>query len=358
MNQSLIISIVAIACISMVIYWLLYTKKRAASCQIHTPNGIDEGEYVTIGGIQQFLYHRGENKDHPVLLFLHGGPGSPMLPFAQDFQFPWEDKVTVVHWEQRNSGKTFFANDPQKVTPTTTIEQALQDTYEVVSYLQKKYNKERILLLGHSWGSILGSLFTLQFPQMVQAYIGVGQVVNMFENERIGYEKALECSRQVGNQKDISTLQALSPYPEHQFSDAMIKKLMKLRKLQGKYKLAMQPSLQLVTSVLCSPFYSFKDIKYMLMSDVLEIKQRAILESLFKSYDLNMVTSDYQVPVFYIHGVDDWQTPYSIARTYFDQIKAPMKQFYSIPNAGHVAMLDQKELFNEALFDIIDQIKH
>ncbi|MGN7428672.1 hypothetical protein ACTHO5_25225 [Cytobacillus praedii] len=102
----------------------------------------------------------------------------------------------------------------------------------------------------------------------------------------------------------------------------------------------MQPSLQLVTSVLCSSFYSLKDIKYKLMSDVLEIKQRAILESLFKSYDLNMVTSDHQVPVFYIHGEDDWQTPYSHSRTCFDQLKAPMKQFYSIPDAGHVAMLN------------------
>lgn len=358
MNQPLILFIAAITSVSLAIYWFLYTKKSAATRHIQTPNGIDEGEYVTIGGIQQFLYHRGENKDHPVLLFLHGGPGSPMLPFAQDFQFPWEEKVTVVHWEQRNSGKTFFANDPHKVTPTTTIEQALQDTYEVVSYLQKKYNNERILLLGHSWGSVLGSLFTLQYPKMVQAYIGVGQVVNMFENERIGYEKALECSRQAKNRKDISTLQALSPYPEHQFSDDLIKKLMKLRKLQGKYKLAMQPSPQLIMSVLSSPFYSLKDIKYMLMSDVLQVKQRAILEYLFKSYDLNIETLDYQVPVFYIHGENDWQTPYSLARTYFDRINAPMKHFYSIANAGHATMLDQKELFNEALFDIIDQIKH
>ncbi len=76
MNQTLIILIAAIACISMAVYRFLYTKKRAAACHINTPNGIDEGEYVTIGGIQQFLYHRGENKDHTVLLFLHGGPGN------------------------------------------------------------------------------------------------------------------------------------------------------------------------------------------------------------------------------------------------------------------------------------------
>lgn len=357
MNQTMIIFIAAIACISIAIYWFIYTKKRGAACHIAAPNGIDEGEYVTIGGIQQYFYHRGENKDHPVLLFLHGGPGSPMLPFAQDFQFPWEQKVTVVHWEQRNSGKTYFANDPKQVTPTTTMEQALQDTYEVVSYLKRKYKKDRILLLGHSWGSILGSLFTLQYPHMVQAYIGVGQVVNLFENERIGYEKALECSIQAGNQKDISALRSLSPYPEYQFNDAMNRKLMKLRKLQGKYSLAMRPSPELVMSIFCSPFYTFKDIRYMLMSDVLVVKQRSIMEYLFKSFDLNAISSDYKVPVFYIHGENDWQTPYSLARQYFEQIKAPLKQFYSIPCAGHATMLDQKDKFTEALFNVIDVIR-
>lgn len=357
MNLSLLVGIAAVACISIVLYGLFRTKKRATGCHINTPNGIDQGEYVTIGGIQQYIYHRGQDKENPVLLFLHGGPGSPMLPFAHDFQLPWEDQVTVVHWEQRNSGKTFFANDPKKVTPTTTMEQALQDTYEVVRYLQKKYNKERILLLGHSWGSVLGSLFTLQYPHMVQAYVGVGQVVNMFENERIGYEKALECSRQASNQKDMDALQALSPYPDHLCSDAMINKLMKLRKLQGKYKLAMQPSPRLIMSVARSPFYSFKDKRYLLMSNVLNIYQRSILDSLFESYDLHTESSDYQVPLFYIHGEEDWQTPYSLARTYFDQLKAPTKQFYSIPHAGHAPMIDRKERFNEALFDIINQIK-
>lgn len=174
--------------------FIAYKKKKIAK-KIHilsTGKGIDHREFVTIGGIPQYLHHRGEDRDNPVMLFLHGGPGSPMLPFAQEFQIPWEKRVTVVHWDQRNSGKTYFKSDPKQITPTTTIDQMIKDTYEVVEYLKNKYQKQKIMIMGHSWGSVLGSLFIKKYPQLVQAYIGVGQVVNMVENERVGYEKALE----------------------------------------------------------------------------------------------------------------------------------------------------------------------
>ncbi|MEQ7054398.1 alpha/beta hydrolase [Paenibacillaceae sp. P-4] len=342
------------ACLILLVQY--QKKKKANQIRIApTSNGIDCREFVTIGGISQYLHHRGEDIDNPVLLFLHGGPGETILPFAQEFQIPWEKHVTVVHWDQRNCGKTYFNNDPKQVTPTTTVDRVVQDTYEIVQYLKNKYRREKIIILGHSWGSVLGSLFTKQYPKLVQAYIGVGQVINMFDNERVGYEKVLESAKEAGNESDLRALLRLKPYPPITFDGEMIRKLKKVRKFQSKYNLAAGPTMELIGNALCSPFYTLKDMRYFFISGAFGDGQRHIWKYLMESFDLASMGAAFEVPVFYIHGERDWQTPYPLAREFFSTIKAPLKQFYSIPEAGHIVMLEQREKFNEALFDILEQ---
>lgn len=108
-------------------------------------------EYVPINGINQYLFHSGTKYDNPVMLFLHAGPGNAESLLAHAFQEKWEDIFTVVHWDQRGSGKTLTKN-PDKYP---TINLMLKDLFEVIQYLKKKYNKQKIIILGHSWGSVL-----------------------------------------------------------------------------------------------------------------------------------------------------------------------------------------------------------
>lgn len=333
-------------------------KRNADRLRISSAGkGIDCREFVTIGGIPQYLHHRGESADNPVLLFLHGGPGSPMLPFAQEFQLPWEKRVTVVHWDQRSSGKTYLSNDPAQVTPTTTVERMVEDTRQVVAYLQKKYGQSKIIIMGHSWGSVLGSQFVQAYPEMVKAYIGVGQVVNMLDNERIGFDKALAAAQAAGNRTDAEALLRMEPYPLVEFTDEWYKAMMKLRKYQAKYKLAAGPSFELVASALCSPFYSLRDTRIFFKAKAMGEAQRHLWKYLVESFDLRALGTAYRIPVFYIHGEQDWQTPYPLALDFFSAIEAPRKQFYSIPEAGHATMLDQKTRFTGALMDILEQVQ-
>lgn len=352
----IVLSGLLILMVCLVLFVQYKKKKKANQIRIApTSNGIDCREFVMIGGISQYLHHRGEDVDNPVLLFLHGGPGEPILPFAQEFQIPWEKHVTVVHWDQRNCGKTYFNNDPKQVAPTTTVDRIVQDTYEIVEYLRNKYHKEKIIILGHSWGSVLGSLFSKKYPELVQAYIGVGQVVNMIDNERVGYEKVLESAKEAGNDNDYQALLRLEPYPPRAFDDDMIRKLKKVRKFQRKYKLAAGPTMELIGNVLCSPFYTFKDMRYFFISGAFSVGQRHIWKYLMESLDLSSMGAAFEIPVFYVHGDRDWQTPYPLAQEFFATIEAPLKRFYSIPDAGHIAMLERKEAFNEALFDILER---
>lgn len=305
---------------------------------------ISTEEYVKINNLYHYLLHLEGNKDNPLLLFLHGGPGSAESIFAHLMQDNWEKKYTVVHWDQRGAGKTLAKNPSKDNKPT--LELHLQDLLEVVKYLKKKYNKEKIAILGHSWGSILGTQFIKRYPEDISHYIGVGQVINMMENERVGFKKLKEEILKANNKSDLKKLQVIGEYPRETFNKDMIKLLGSIRNLQAKYKLAVTPNLSLIMDIMKSPIFKLSDILSLVKA--LNINYE-LLKYLFDEYDLNKESTQYEVPIYYILGGNDWQTPYPLAQYYFDKIKAPKKALFMIHNAGHFTMLDQPKDFYEAL---------
>lgn len=306
-------------------------------------------EYVSINGINQYLFHSGTKYDNPVMLFLHGGPGSAESLFAHIFQEKWEDIFTVVHWDQRGAGKT-LTNNPDKYP---TIDLMLKDLFEIIQYLKKKYNKQKIIILGHSWGSVLGSTFIKQYSEEVAYYIGVGQVISMLENERVGYEKVKELILQANDKKSLKKLKLLGDYPGDKFDINCLKKCMKIRRLQGKYNLAIKMNISICISVFKSPIFKLSDILALIKG----LKANEELLEFLGSFDLKSECEEYKVPIYYILGGNDWQTPYVIAKEYFNRINAPYKNFYLIPDAGHMTMLDQPNLFFDALLEINEKEK-
>ncbi|GFP76097.1 alpha/beta fold hydrolase [Clostridium fungisolvens] len=306
-------------------------------------------EYVYINGIEQFLFHNGTSYDNPVMLYLHGGPGSAESLFTEGFQGKWEDLYTVIHWDQRGAGKTLTKN-PDKYP---TIDLLLKDLYDIVHYLKKKYNKNRVILLGHSWGSVLGSTFIKKYPEEVSYYIGVGQVVSMLDNERVGYEKVKELISKKNDIKSLKKLEDIGEYPDKEYSEEWLKKCLKLRKLQEKYKLAASMDLSISLIAFKSPIFKLSDIIALMKA----FKSNGKLVEFLVNFNLKLETNKYEIPIFYIMGGNDWQTPYSEAEDYFNKIEAPLKKYYLIPNAGHMTMLDQPNLFFEALQDIAERHK-
>lgn len=305
-------------------------------------------EYVMINGIEQFLFHSGTDYDHPVMLFLHGGPGSAESLLAQAFQEKWEELYTVVHWDQRGAGKTLMKN-PDKLP---TAELMLQDLFEVIQHLKKKYSKNKIVLLGHSWGSVLGTLFIRKYPDEVDYYIGVGQVISMVENEQVGYNKVRELIIQADDRKSLKKLDSVGEYPGSKvtFDKEFLKKVNKVRKLQGKYGLGMKMDMSIWFTVFKSPIFKWSDIiAFMKIS-----KANGEVHKFLGDYDLRDEPSVFEVPIYYILGGKDWQTPYVIAQKYLDEIEAPNNKITILPNAGHMTMMDQPELFFDALREIYD----
>ena len=168
-------------------------------------------EEIELGGMKQTILIRGKDKINPILLYLHGGPGMLLMPFAHVFDRKLEEKFVVVHWDQRGAGKTYTkSTKPEDLK----IEKYLSDTYELIKYLCKRFDKEKVFLIGHSWGSYLGIVTAYRHPELLHAYIGMGQVINQPVDETISYNYVMEKARINNNQKAINDLEkiGLPPY--------------------------------------------------------------------------------------------------------------------------------------------------
>ena len=345
-------SISAILILSFVALRVIYPAILRTTHKINRP-GIDLMETVEIGGIQQVLYFRGQRTENPVILFLHGGPGGTHMSFIHKYQYPLEYDFTIVNWDQRNTAKTYYANDPKVVLGTMGLQRALDDAYEVTQYVKQKLGKDKIMLLGHSWGSVLGTMMALAHPEDYSALLCIGQPTNMTDSERALYERTLEVVRASGNRRDIAALEAIAPYSSQiKFDQKANTQLVKLRGIQAKYKVVMDLDAKLFLAATTSPYCSTREnLQFLFVSQL--HSQGELLHFLMEDFNIFDYSTNYDIPVYYIIGEKDWQTPFELLREYFDKISAPDKAVFFIPDAGHFTILDNPEAFNRVLVEEI-----
>lgn len=306
-----------------------------------------EEEYVKINGVEHYLLHYKTEKEAPVLLFIHGGPGQTEAMIAYIVEEYASRNYTIVYYDQRGAGKTYLKN--KKAKPDTEI--LKKDLLEIVLYVKKAYQKDKVGIIGHSWGSVLGSMFALEHPEHTLCYIGCGQVVNLMENERVGYNKLKEAIEQSGNKKDQKKLEKIGEYPvADTFDLKTFRKMGKVRKLQGKYHLAADFDKNMIKLFLKSPIMSIIDFFPFLTGTVVNMQ---VMKELM-SFDLKSKGVEYQIPVYYVLGENDQQTPVELSKTYFNEIIAPDKKLYLIKNAGHIAMIDNLDDYRKAVCEIVE----
>jgi pimeloyl-ACP methyl ester carboxylesterase len=309
-------------------------------------NSVASLDYVEIGRITQYLMIRGHNINNPILLFLHGGPGNVGGPFAYKFERELEKHFIVVNWDQRGAGKSFSKKIPRA---SMTIEQFILDTLEVIEYLITKFDKNKVFIVGHSWGSILGIRIASSSPELIHAYVSVGQVVNILENEKLSYEFTIEYARKMGNEKALKQLKKLNPYPEKAINN--IKIIKKQRKWLTKFGGVIYNETgwwSYIKIALGSPEYSLKDlIKYI---RGVRFSRKTMWPQLFE-IDLPKQVPELKVPVYFCMGRHDYNTHFELAKKYFDQLKAPKKEFVWFENSAHMLNFEEYENFNDFLIN-------
>lgn len=342
--------LVGIIIIFMTVIFITRTV-NGSKYKIKSPNGIDESTYIEINGIKQYINIRGEDTANPVMIFVHGGPASPMGFVAPYYQQPIEEKFTVINYDQRGCGRTYYANGER--VDNLTVEQLERDLDAVVDYARKRFGQDKVVIMGHSWGTILGTVYASNHPAKISAYIGVSQAAgNLFHGKIAAGEMALETA----SGKDAETLESVigkmkqvSCYDEINLDD-----LMTSASLSSKY-LACDGEMSSLGQMwigLTSPQMNMTDLRwflFMMNADKFFESQRSLMEYAFFGFDSEEIGSEYNFPVYYIAGSNDYMIPQKAAKEYYNTITAPDKAFVTIDNTGHSMFMDNPKEFSRTV---------
>lgn len=310
-------------------------------------------EPVTLGGSKQWLLIRGANKSNPILLFLHGGPGSPYMGLAHAFQSELEKHFVVVQWDQRGSGKSY----PQTPPESMTVDRFQADTHELVLLLRERFKRDKIYLLGHSWGAYLGLAEAKKHPENLHAYIGAGQMIDLIKQERLSHDFVTERARAEKNDKALKQLGEIGypPYPD--VVKGMEVKYSWLWEYGGMIDGETGP-FPFVRAMLQASEYSFLDIGRFVRGMSFSLKQLADNE---RDGVWRLAAPDpaagFDVPIFFITGENDRVTPAALIAEYVSTVKAPMKQSFIIEGSGHFAFFTASQKFSEAVVDILNRTR-
>jgi pimeloyl-ACP methyl ester carboxylesterase len=314
-------------------------SRNARDYAITSQNGIDEARYVEVGGIEQWITIRGEDRRNPVLLFLHGGPGDATNPWGYAGFRSWLKTFTVVQWDQRGAGRTLGKNGA--LAPTITIDRMAQDGIELAELLRKTLRKDKIVLVGHSWGSILGVFMAKARPDLFYAFVGTGQVADPSRNYAVAYEDLLKKAETLGEQRAIRELKDVGPPPYSGGQGYAVQ-----RKWSNLFEGADIFLSSMLGLALSAPGYTLRDIndwgEGQDVSGQRLIPQTSTLES-------KALGGEFALPVFVIQGAEDFTTPTSLARSFLNSLRAPRKAFVPVDGGGHFAVFIRSDVFLKAL---------
>lgn len=316
-------------------------RRRAAEARIDAPDAIVDGRYVRIGGVEQWLQIRGEDRSNPVLLVVHGGPGSPYSVFTPLMR-EWERHFTVVHWDRRGCGRTLRRNGfhPEEIT----FERWVRDGIEVAEHLREHLGQERVILMAGSMGTLVGLPMVQRRPDLFRAYVGTDFYVDMVDNERRGREQTLARLREAGNRRGVAALGALDPDPRTWDFRAWGKRM--------QWSMATDPTTPnavfrlVLPLLLTNPDYSLRDAAAWLRG--FGKVNEATFEQ-FMRFDARALGTAFEVPFYLLQGARDVVTLTEPAVEYFAEVRAPAKELVLIEGASHFAAFTQPGRFLDAL---------
>jgi pimeloyl-ACP methyl ester carboxylesterase len=312
--------------------------RNAPDYAISTPNGIDEARYLKVGGIEQWVTIRGEDRTNPVVLVLHGGPGDATNPWGHAGFRTWLKTYTIVQWDQRGSGRTLGRHGKASAT-TLSIERLVQDGVELADALRTMLQKDKIILLGHSWGSVLGVLMAKARPNSFSAYVGTGQVGDPARGYHVAFDALLAKARATGDARSVRELQEIGPPPYKSGRGYQVQ-----RRWSNLFEGADGFIASMLGFALTAPGYTMRDINDWIDGQALSA-DRLVPQS--SALAATALTGRFAVPVFVIQGSDDFTTPTSLAKEFVDSVQAPDKAFVTIPGGHFAVFMNSSEFLKE-----------
>lgn len=302
---------------------------------------LNERLNLRLNGVEQYINIRSRRDNAPLLVYLHGGLGDAALPLVLKYNSELEKDFTLVVWEQRGAGKSYYKFSQDEYI---TIDTFVEDLHQLILILRERFGQKKVFLVGHSWGSVLGLRYIQKYPKNVHTYIGCGQVINMIKSCRIAYEYAMEHA----DQRTKHRLLQIDPLYT---GDNWVRELLFVTKQVVKYKGSLydkQNYNSLVLPFLFSKEYSFADLIN---------RQRGAMQSIaflwqeLMTVNFETVTS-YEVPIIFVEGRHDYHVSSTVVNSYFQKIESE-KRFVWFEHSCHFPQWSESEKFNELMVELI-----
>jgi pimeloyl-ACP methyl ester carboxylesterase len=312
--------------IVLVFIWWIWPERTSG---IKGNNAVATIDYIRIGGLEQSILIRSHDTNNPILLFLHGGPGMPMMYLAHDFQRPLEEHFTAVHWDRRGAGKTYSRNMPSPESMNTR--QLVDDAYTLIDTLRNRYDQDKIVLVGHSFGTHLGSIMVTERPELFSAYISIGQVV---DDDR-AIELQAKFIREQARLKERSDILGAIDTLDHRHYEDWIFELGGALQNNTSFFPLLRTGLQ-------APEYTMKEAMTIAKGSSFSsfhMKYNVLSGSI---YDEIVV---YEIPVYFFTGISDYTTPHELITEYYKRVRAPLKGIVYFEDSAHFPFFEEPEAF-------------
>lgn len=330
----------------------IYAQHRtAARIRISSSNGIASIEKVRLGGLEQWIQIRGDDRTKPLLLFLHGGPGFPQMPFSH-LNAELEKTFVVVQWDQRAAGKSFsraIAGESMRVA------QFVDDARELTRLLLQRFNQPKCYLVAHSWGTLIGALLAAKHPELFHAYVAIGQVASLPETQQVRYQFALDAATKENNPRAIAELKKIGPPPHSTFDrcDVMEKWVDHFSAEENRPI----PPARFFRLAFDSPAYSWIDLARIPLGFRYSFKH--LWREIF--YDINLFEQAprIDVPIFFLLGRYDSVVTADVAQRYFNALEASRgKELVWFERSGHWPHFTEPAKYREVLVSRVATANH
>ena len=334
----------AAALLVLFLAFVLWTSSWPRTPSIGAPNAIAELQSVEIGDLEQWVLIRGEDRANPILFWLHGGPGAAQMPVHRAFNQDLEEDFVVVHWDQRGAGKSNHGGFSED---TMTMDRYVADVREMTRYLKDRFDRDQILLLGHSWGTQIGMRAAHRYPEDYSGFVSVGQVVHGERAGELSYEWLAEQVETHGTEDDRQALEALGepPFDERE-------RYVEFAQMKDRFGGGMDVGFRrLLWPALRATEYSVLDYVRWLRGAT---RGSGPMWEEQGSENIFGAVPAVEVPVWFIAGENDYNTPTALVQEYYDMLEAPEKHLTILEGAAHAPFFDRPDRFHEEMKRVRD----
>jgi proline iminopeptidase len=322
-------------------------KENGQKKQDESKKTVQEKIFIELGGEEQYVEMTGASEDLPVLLFLHGGPGWPQTPHLRYFNADLSKQMILVSWDQAGCGQSYKHNpNPKNLSPESLV----NDAHELTQYLKKRFNKEKIFLVGFSYGSVIGMKLAEQYPDDYNAYIGVSQVISVPESWDVSMQWLKEQAQQKNDTAALIQLDLIEKKDSTVCAtvlDCFMSKYELVVKYGGTvYDTAIAKEIEKAETM----YEDYKDYDWFEAFNYTSAR----MDGVAFTTDISDIT-ELKIPVYFLGGRHDWNLPSVVAEAHLNKMTAPEKRFIWFEKSGHELADEEAERFNQTIIEIVKE---